>query len=471
MHTNTSEEWAQLIFGNANLGDPRRTRRLALLASDMAENADSSIVKASDTPAKIEAAYRFIRNEKISPQAIADSGFSQTSEAVKQLPLVLAIQDTTGLTFKHSVCKELGDVNCANTLGKPSKTRTLYAHSTLAIDADTEHVIGLLDQYYWFRKSKVKGTKDQQQQRPYEEKESYRWQQTLMDIKKRTGELSNILNICDREADIYEYMTYQKDEGHRFLVRAKENRKLIEPQCNLNQLIETAQGQCCYTINIAQRAGRKARQARITLSYQPITLAKPKRVQGQESPTLSVNVIVCQEKESTQKNPLCWILYTTEPVNTAEDAQKLVRYYELRWRVEEFHKTWKTDGTEVEDLRLQHSDNILRIAIIKAFIAVRLLQLQNMAQRSELGKEVRCTACVKEMTWKLLWAKVEKDVLPDKVPSLHWLYYSLAKLGGWYDSKRNGRVGVKALWKGWLKLAEMVESAELLISIQQTEKL
>ncbi|KKN03916.1 hypothetical protein LCGC14_1102830, partial [marine sediment metagenome] len=43
--------------------------------------------------------------------------------------------------------------------------------------------------------------------------------------------------------------------------------------------------------------------------------------------------------------------------------------------------------------------------------------------------------------------------------------------GGWYDSKRNGRVGVKALWKGWLKLAEMVESAELLISIQQTEKL
>ncbi|HDY91046.1 MAG TPA: hypothetical protein ENH67_18025, partial [Pseudoalteromonas sp.] len=45
MHTNTSEEWAQLIFGNANLGDPRRTRRLAVLASDMAENADSSIVK------------------------------------------------------------------------------------------------------------------------------------------------------------------------------------------------------------------------------------------------------------------------------------------------------------------------------------------------------------------------------------------------------------------------------------------
>ena len=178
MYNQTPEEWAQLVFGNADLGDPRRTRRLTQLANDMASNAGSSIVKASETP-----------------------------------------------------CEELGDVSCANTLKKPSKikTRTLYAHSTLAIDAGNENVIGLLDQYYWFRKTKVKGTREQQQHRPFVEKESYRWQQTLIDIKARTGDLSNVLNICDREADIYEYMDYQKTEGHRFLVRAKEKRKLIEP--------------------------------------------------------------------------------------------------------------------------------------------------------------------------------------------------------------------------------------------------
>ncbi len=469
MYNKTSENWANLIFGNANLGDPRRTRRLTQLANDMASNAGNSIVKASETPAKIEAAYRFIRNDKISPEAIAESGFLHTSEVVKQLPLVLAIQDTTGLTYKHSVCEELGDVNCANTLGKPSKTRTLYAHSTLAIDANTEQVVGLLDQYYWFRKTKVKGTREQQQHRRYEEKESYRWQQTLVDIKVRTGGLSNVLNVCDREADIYEYMDYQQSQGHRFLVRAKENRKLIEPQCNLNELIETAQGECCYVVDVKQRAGRKARKAQMTLSYQSITLSKPRRIEGESE--LAINVIICQEKESTHESPLCWILYTTEPINTAEDAQQLVRYYELRWRVEEFHKTWKTDGTEVEELRLQHCNNIKRIAIIKAFIAVRLMQLQNLAQDSQLAKEMSCTTYVKTMTWKLLWVKVEKNPLPEHVPSLHWFYYAIAKLAGWYDSKRNGRVGVKALWQGWLKLAEMVESAELLMSIQQTEDL
>ena len=471
MYNQTPEEWAQLVFGNADLGDPRRTRRLTQLANDMASNAGSSIVKASETPAKIEAAYRFIRNEQICPQTIAESGFIQTSDVIKQLPLVLAIQDTTGLTFKHSVCEELGDVSCANTLQKPSKikTRTLYAHSTLAIDAGNENVIGLLDQYYWFRKTKVKGTREQQQHRPFVEKESYRWQQTLIDIKARTGDLSNVLNICDREADIYEYMDYQKTEGHRFLVRAKEKRKLIEPSCNLTQLIESTQGQCCYTVDVKQRAGRKARQAQMTLSYQSIKISKPKRATGQNE--LAVNVIICQEKESTSESPLCWVLYTTEPISTADDAQKLVRYYELRWRVEEFHKTWKTDGTEVEELRLQHTNNIKRIAIIKAFIAVRLMQLQNMAQESQVAKDISCTTYVKDITWKLLWAKVEKQALPKEAPSLYWFYYAIAKLAGWYDSKRNGRVGVKALWQGWLKLAEIVESAELFMSIQQTEYL
>ncbi len=55
MYKQTSEEWAQLVFGKADLGDPRRTRRLTLLANDMASNASSSIVKACDNPAKLKA--------------------------------------------------------------------------------------------------------------------------------------------------------------------------------------------------------------------------------------------------------------------------------------------------------------------------------------------------------------------------------------------------------------------------------
>ena len=470
MYNSNPTEWANLIFSNADLGDPRRTKRLAQLASDMASKSSESIVKASGSPANIEAAYRFIRNENICPEAIAESGFQHTSDLSRQRPLILAIQDTTGLTFKHNVTDELGDVSCCNKANNQSRTRTLYAHSTLMLDAKTEQTLGLAHQKYWFRDKKVQGSREEQQKRSYKEKESYRWKQCFDEVKARTGDISNIIDVCDREADMYEYLDYHTTHHHRFLVRAKENRKLVTAPYNLAQLLETVQGECCYTVNVNQRGGRKARQARMTLSYQSITISKPKRAEGHEN--IEVNVIVCQEKDGEHNEPLCWVLYTNEAINTAEDAQRIVRYYELRWRIEEFHKTWKSDGTEVESLRLQRLDNIKRIAVIQAFIAVRLLQLQEMIQNKESAKQVSCEVYVEDTTWRILWMKVEKGhALPASSPSLHWLYYAIAKLGGWYDSKRNGRVGVAVLWCGWLKLAEIVESVQMLNTIKQTGKL
>ena len=41
---------------------------------------------------------------------------------------------------------------------------------------------------------------------------------------------------------------------------------------------------------------------------------------------------------------------------------------------------------------------------------------------------------------------------PDKI---------IAKLGKWHDSKRNGRVGIPAFWKGWIKLGDLIESYEM----------
>ena len=94
------------------------------------------------------------------------------------------------------------------------------------------------------------------------------------------------------------------------------------------------------------------------------------------------------------------------------------------------------------------------------------MQLQALAQNNELAKKISCTVHVQSKTWKILWLKIEKNKkLPSQVPSLHWFYYAIARLGGWYDSKRNGRVGVKSMWKGWLKLAEIIESITLLKSL------
>ena len=63
------------------------------------------------------------------------------------------------------------------------------------------------------------------------------------------------------------------------------------------------------------------------------------------------------------ETPLCWQWLTSEPVDTLEAVQRVLRYYALRWRVEDFHKAWKS-GAGVAARRRQTADNLERIAVM-----------------------------------------------------------------------------------------------------------
>ena len=53
----------------------------------------------------------------------------------------------------------------------------------------------------------------------------------------------------------------------------------------------------------------------------------------------------------------------------------MIDIYSTRWRVEDFHKAWKT-GEGVERLRMIEPDHLERAASMLAFISVRFLQLK-----------------------------------------------------------------------------------------------
>ena len=452
-------QWAFKQFGHAELGDKRRTKRLVKITTDIANNAGKSLVKASKDDASIEGAYRFIENHYIRADQIAKAGFTATEQEMKNKKLVLSLEDTTGLSFRHSVCNELGDVSSAKRDKVAPKGRTLYYHSSLMLDAQTEKVIGLAGQQHWYRSQKVERG-EQAQQRDIKEKESFKWQKTTEELDKQFSNTDNVIHVCDRESDIYEYIDHQIKNEHRFIVRANHDRKLINFDSKLHAVNEKLSPQAHYTVNVPQRGNRKAREAKIALSYCEGTIANPKRVTGSKS--LTFNVLICQEIGcNNQDEKLCWYLYTNEVIENAEKARQLVRYYELRWRIEEFHKVWKSDGTQVEKLRMQTKVNMERMVVILAFVAVLLMQLKELAQNQEEAKERGCNEFFSQKEWKLLWLKTEKKALPTTPPSLYWAYYALAKLGRWYDSKRTGRVGTKAIWSGWQELMIMLDAVEL----------
>ncbi len=460
MHMATSaRSWAENVFGSSNLGDKRRTERLVEMASHYASSIGESTVRAcGGDPALVEGAYRFIRNDKISPQAIAEGGFQSSAKAAQDYETLLAVEDTTTLSYQHNVAKELGDLGGVEN----ARHRGLWVHSVLLLDADSEHTIGLIEQARWCRDPSLRGQKHARGSRDYKEKESMKWETASRHMEARLGTelMSRVISVCDRESDVYEYLTYKSEQ--RFVIRASSNRSLVSSDLKLFEQLRESQSLGTYQVEVPQKGGRKARTATGALTSTRVTLKGPAR-QGGLLSSFPVNVVLAQEVgKDNDPDALCWQLLTSEPVNTFADARKVMRYYELRWRVEEFHKAWKS-GASVEKQRMQSSQNIERVAVILAFVAVRLLQLREAIsdppshEKRSIAKDRSCTEVLTKEEWRVLWIATRNKKPPKQAPPMKWAYQAIAKLGGWLDSKGTGKASWDTIWRGWYRLQDKVE--------------
>ena len=450
--------WAQNIFQSAKLGDVRRTKRLVQLAAQLAAHTGQSIVQSLASSADIEAAYRFVRNDNISPAAIAEAGFTATVHACEAFDCLLALEDTTSLEFSHqSVADELGHIT------SHKSSSGLEAHSVLLFAPRAQQVVGLIEQHRWARDRAAHGQNKQHATRAYEEKESYKWQRASQAMATRLGpQISKVISVCDREADIIEYLRYKTDTQQRFIVRSMQSRCIEEDQNKLYAFSETLHSAGERMVQVQQKGGRKARVACCDIRFAPVTVQVPVNKTGQSVPMFYVG---CQEKDNA--DGLCWHLLTSEVVTTAQQAQHILECYERRWLIEDFHKSWKTGGTQVENLRMQSKDNLERMIVLLAFIATRIQQLRWYGRQAEQAKTLSCDSLLSPLAWKLLWLKTEKSQPPKQAPSVHWAYLRLGKLAGWNDSKRTGIVGWERLWEGWFRLQTILEGYHLALSLEQ----
>jgi len=458
-----TETWAQELFGEAQFGDARLSSRLVRVASDLAGAIGSSPGRASgDDDGAAEAVYRFVRNQRVKPSAIAVAGFRATAKRAASLGALVCIEDTTTLSFTHRVASDLGD------LGGPEGTPGLgfHVHSALLVDSRSGGTVGLVGQDYWMRDPADRGKRHERKQRAYEDKESFKWQRMSERLRERLGEdlFGRVISTCDREADIYEYLAFKTTKRERFVVRASWDRGIeVDSEDELGETIDKhlfavlgrARKFGEMVVQVPQRGGRPARTATLTVRALRIRLRRPPRVHvGKLPERVAVNAVLAREESPPDGvERLEWLLFTSEPIATSEQVIEVPRLYRFRWRIEEFHKAWKS-GAGVERRRMQTAANIERIAVVLAFIAVRLLQLRERHNDTPDGS---CAEMLTEDEWKILWVSIEKNRPPPKAPTIAWAYRAIARLGGWHDTKRTGRVGWESYWLGWLKLQERVE--------------
>lgn len=453
--------WWEAIFGNCALGDKRLTRRLIKIGHQLSKTQDMSLSKSCEGKgALIEGSYRFVRNDRVSALQIGQGGYDVTGYLAQEVPLLLAIEDSTTLSYTHSACEELGFTGN----NKRAKKKGYIVHSTMLIDAEKEKTLGLIAQERWCRDKDSFGKRTKRTKTHYEDKESYKWEKNSHELERRLGsKLADTISVCDREADIYEYIQYKLAHNQRFVVRASYDRKLKDTIEDLFEHVGNEETLGVYTIEVAQKAVRKKRSVELEIKAKKVTFKPPKR--RADAPTklqpVTLNVIIAREKNPSTEQVLEWVLLTTESISSLNEARKITRYYELRWRIEDFHKAWKS-GSGVEKLRMQYSDNLEKMIVILSFLAIRLLQLKEYFEPELLTPDehdvcVSCEELLTEIEWKILWKTVEKKELPLTPPTAAWAYQAIAKLGGWSNSKRTGKASWASIWEGWYRLTERVE--------------
>lgn len=453
-------DWAEQEWGSAPLGDARLAQRLVTLGRDRYARPQASIPQTCGSRAKTKAAYRFFDHERATLQNLIAPHIESTTRRIAGEKVVLAIQDTTSLNYStHPATENLGPIGSS-----PNGIIGLMFHGTLAVNTEGTP-LGLIDAQCWARNSEEYGKRAKRHSLPIEEKESYKWlrsfQAATTAAKSCPG--TTIVSVGDREADIYELfaLANKTPKAPYLLVRARHDRKLAEEQGQLLEHLNICPEAGIQEIVVPRRGNRPARTARLSIRYSKVTLAQPKRTT--DASPLSIWAIIAEEKQTPEGvDPLKWVLLSTAPTMSFEDACERLAWYTQRWAIEVFHRTLKS-GCLIENRQLGSANRL------EACLAIDLVVAWRIHHLTKLGREtpdVPCSVYFEEAEWKALVTFVTKNPTPaEKPPSLRKTIQMLAVLGGFLGRKGDGEPGTQVLWLGLQRLDDITEMWKVMSAI------
>ena len=155
------------------------------------------------------------------------------------------------------------------------------------------------------------------------------------------------------------------------------------------------------------------------------------------------------------KEPIDWLLLTSLPVRTLEEAMEVISYYENRWLIEEWHKALKT-GCQVESRQLQRSDRLEALTGLLSVVAVRLLQLKEVGRR----QPERAAVELIPPQYVELVRRARGRVRPGEW-TVRDFFRGVAGLGGFLGRKSDGEPGWITIWRGWEVLHWMLQGAQI----------
>lgn len=459
--------WAEATFSSVRLGDPRRDRRAVAIAHAMASETGASLPKQLHDEAALEATYRFLQSGHVSYEELIRPHVEATRQDCREQGEVLLIQDTTEIDYQpHPKTSGLGPIGNGSHQG-------FLLQTVLAVVPNSRQVLGIAQQEPFLRQPAP--PKETKQQRLQRERESQVWERSVQALGS-PPEGVRWVHIGDRYSDIFSFLSLCREMQCDFLIRAAQDRcvdLLVEqaerpvpprshhaerpspPALHLFEVVESWPAQATSTVEITASQKRKARTANVSLSWQPLRLLPPR---GQESKgwhPLVVWVIHVWEPEPPEGvEALEWVLLSSLPTQTREQAEQRVDWYRARWMVEDFHQGLKT-GCQIEQRQLQDYEGLRTILGLLAPMAVRLMQLR-AASRQDPEQPAS-----QVLPPDVVAVVAHLDHRPAETMTIQQCWHAIARYGGYLGRKSDGPPGWKTLWRGWLHIQTLLEGVHL----------
>jgi hypothetical protein len=438
-------------FVGAEFGDKRLGARLVELARRMARCPENSFPHAASNAGELEATYRFLNNDRVGPETILAPHVRETVRRSQMCAQVVIAHDTTEFNFGRSSRDDLGRVGRGKSFG-------FYGHFALAVDATEERMpLGVVSLAVHQRHG-GKGRSARKTRQDDPTNEFHRWGHAIEDAE---GVLESVdpVHVMDREADSYALMAELVDAKTRFVIRmAHSSRRTVTEDVPVGEVLArvdtlaersvpiSARGRNPMPSNRKHHPERKSRTAHLQVCATTVSIKRPESSNATAQKTVTLNVVRVFEPDPPQgEAAIEWRLWTTEPVETGEQALRVVDFYRCRWRIEEFFKALKT-GCAIEQRQLETHDGLVNALALMTPIAWRLLRLRTLAseqseapaERALSARQIRClNAALRDRG---------RSGLPDK-PTAREAMLGIAALGG--HIRNNGDPGWIVLGRGF----------------------
>ncbi|MGH9200109.1 MAG: IS4 family transposase [Vicinamibacterales bacterium] len=298
--------------------------------------------------------------------------------------------------------------------------------------------------------------------KPRAAKESARWERQALHVSADLPAGVQALHVMDQEADDYDVLAALHEAQLRYVIRADPQRQTTDAKRSVSEVLARQHPTIVFRqVRLTPRSERKAertrgrhpardeRDAALCIRWGPITIGR-RQYSDSRTPTLSLWAVhVFEPKPPCGDVPIEWMLFTSDAVETIDEATAVVDHYRARWLVEDYFKALKT-GCAFEKRQLTTFDGLVRALAIFIPLAWRLLALRYLG-RTDSPLPVARYLDVEQLQLLRQLLTRRRYELP-AVATMRDVMLGIAALGG--HILNNGPPGWQVLGRGFTRLLD-----------------